>query len=211
MGCKKPGFPVHQQLPEFAQTHVHWVGDAIQPPHPLSYSSSFAFYLSQHQGLFQWVGSSHQEAKVWKFSFSNSPSDEYSRFISFRIDRFDLHVVQRTFKSLLQSPQFESINSSVLSHRTGKTITLTIRIFVSKVISLLFNTLSRFVVVFLRSKCLSISWLQSPSAVILEPKKIKSATVSTFTLFASQQISLPQFPGCWQNTLNSFVRDQRLQ
>ena len=89
--------------------------------------------------------------------------------------------------------------------RTGKTIALTIRIFVSKVISLLFNTLSRFVVVFLRSKCLSMSWLQSPSAVILEPKKIKSATVSTFTLFASQQISLPQFPGCWHNTLNSYV------
>ena len=93
-----------------------WCHPTTSPHHPLSYSSSFAFYLSQQQGLFQWLGSSHQEATVWKFSFSNSSSDEYSRFISFRIDRFDLRVVHRTFKSLLQSPQFESINSSVLSH-----------------------------------------------------------------------------------------------
>ena len=89
-----PGFPVHHQLPELAQTHVHLVGDAIQPSHPLS-SPSPAFSLSQHQGLFQCVGSLHQVAKVLEhFSFSISPSNEYSGLISFRIDWLDLFVVQ---------------------------------------------------------------------------------------------------------------------
>ena len=66
MDCSTPGLPVHHQLPEFTQTHVHWVGDAIQPSHPLSSPSPPAFNLSQHQGLFQWVSSSHQVAKVLK-------------------------------------------------------------------------------------------------------------------------------------------------
>ena len=82
MDCSMPGFPVHHQLPEFAQTHVHWVGGAIQPSHPLSSPSPPAFNLSQHQGLFQWVSSSHQVAKYWSFRFSVSPSDEYSGLIS---------------------------------------------------------------------------------------------------------------------------------
>ena len=84
MDCSMPGFSVHHQLPEFTQTHVHRVSDAIQPSHPLSYPSPPAPNLSQHQGLFKWVGSSHQVAKVWSFSFIISPSDEHSGLISFR-------------------------------------------------------------------------------------------------------------------------------
>ena len=90
MNCSMPGLPVHHQLPEFTQTHVPRVSDAIQPSHPLLFPSSPALSLSQHQGLFQWVGSSDQVAKCWYFSFSISPWNEYSGLISFRIDWFDL-------------------------------------------------------------------------------------------------------------------------
>ena len=124
-------------------------------------------------------------SKYWSFSFSISPSNEYSGLISFRIDWLDLLAIQGTLKSLLQHP---SLKASILwcsaffmvqlSHpymTTGKTIALTRRIFVGKVMSLLFNILSRLVITFLpRSKRLLISWLQSPSAVILEPQKPKS-------------------------------------
>jgi len=127
--------------------------------------------------------------KYWNFNFSISPSYEYSRLIFFRIDWFDLLIVQETVKSLLQ---YHSSKASVLqrsaffmvqlSHpymTTGETIASTRQTFVGKVMSLLFNTLSRFVTAFLpRSKRLLISWLQSPSAVILEPEKIKSLTVT---------------------------------
>ena len=85
MNRSAPGLPVYHQLPEFTQTHVHWVGDAIQPSHPLSSPSPPTLNLSQHQGLFQWVSSSHQVA-YWSFSFNISPSNEYSGLISFRID-----------------------------------------------------------------------------------------------------------------------------
>ena len=129
--------------------------------------------------------------KYWSFSFSTSPSSEISGLISFRIDWFDVLTVEGTLKSL----QHHSSKASILRHSvffmvqlshwhmtTGKTIALTIWTFVSKVMSLLFNTLYRLVKAFLpRSKCLLISWLQSPSTVILEPKKIKSVTASTFT------------------------------
>ena len=129
--------------------------------------------------------------KYWSFSFSISPSNEYSGLISFRIDGFDL-AVQRTLKSLLQH---HSLKASILqcssffmvqlSHpymTTGKTIALTKWTFVGKVMSLLLNMLSRLVITFLpRSKHLLISWLQSPSAVILEPKKRKFDTVSTLS------------------------------
>ena len=127
--------------------------------------------------------------KYWSFSFRISPSNEYSGLISFRIDWFDLLAVQGTLKSLLQH---SSSKASILWHSaffivqlshpymtTGKTIALTRQTFVGKVRSLLFNMLFRLVITFLpRSKHLLISWLQSPSAVILEPKKIKSVTVS---------------------------------
>ena len=96
-----PDFPVHHQLPELAQTHVHQVSDAIQPSHPLLSPSPPAFNLSQHQSLFQLVSSLHQWPKNWSFSFSISHSNEYSGLISFRIDWFDLLTVQGTLKSLL--------------------------------------------------------------------------------------------------------------
>ena len=78
--------PCPSPTPEFTQTHVHWLGDAIQPSHPLSSPSPPTFNLSQHQGLFQWVSSLHQVAKYWSFSFNISPSNEYSELISFKMD-----------------------------------------------------------------------------------------------------------------------------
>ena len=101
MDCRIPVLPVHHQLPEVTQIHVHWVGDAIQPSHTLL-SPSPTFNLSQHQGLFKWVSSSHQVATYWSFNSSISPSNEYSGLISFRMDWLDLLGVQETLKSLLQ-------------------------------------------------------------------------------------------------------------
>ena len=99
-----PGLPVQHQLPEFIQTHIHWVGDAIQPSHPLSSPSPPAPNPSQHQSLFQWVNSLHEMAKYWSFSFSIIPSKEYPGLISFRMDWLNLLAVQGTLKSLLQHP-----------------------------------------------------------------------------------------------------------
>ena len=101
MDCSTPGFPVHHQLLELAQIHFHQVGDAIQPSHPLLSPSPPAFNLSHHQSLFQSV-LRIRWLNYWNFSFSISPSSEYSRLISFRIDWFDLLAVQGTLKSLLQ-------------------------------------------------------------------------------------------------------------
>ena len=167
MDCCTPGFPVHHQLPKLAQTHVHRVGNAIQPSHPLSSPSPPTFNLSQHEGLFQWISSSQQGDKVLEISFSISPSNEYSGLISFRIDWFDLLAVQGTLKSVLQHSKTLILPHSAflivqLSHpymTTGKTIALTRWNFVSKVMSLLFNMLSRLVNSFLsRRKHLLISW-----------------------------------------------------
>ena len=106
MDHSTPGLPIHHQLPEFTQTHVHWVGDAIQPSHPLSCPSP-AFNLSQHQGLFEWVSCSHQVAKVLEFQLQHHPSNEHSGLISFRMDWLDLLAAQGALKSLLR-PQFKS-------------------------------------------------------------------------------------------------------
>ena len=178
MDYSMPGFPVLHHLPEFAQTHVYQVDDAIKPSHPLSPPSLPALNLSQHQGLFKWVSSSHLVPKYWTFSFN----------ISFRIDWLDLLAVEETLKSL---PQHHSSKASILrcsaffivqlSHpymNTGETIALSRWTFVSKVMSLLFNTQSRFLIAFLlRSQPLLISCLYSLSAVILEPKKVKSVSM----------------------------------
>ena len=115
MDCSTPSFPVHHQFPELTQTHAHRVGDVIQPSHPLSSPSPPAFNLSQNQGLFKWVSSSHQVAKHWNFSFSISPSNEHSGLISLRINWFDLPDVQGTLKESSPAPQFESTNSLVVS------------------------------------------------------------------------------------------------
>ena len=160
MNCNTPGFPVLTMSPEFAQTHVHWVGDTIRPSNPLSSPSPPSFNLSQHQGLFQWV------SPLWTFvalcgqrigasTFSISPSSEYSASISFGIYWFDLLAVQGTLKSLkyhslkaliLQHSVFFRVHLSHLYMTTGKIIPLTIQILVNEVMSLLFNMLSMFVI-----------------------------------------------------------------
>ena len=102
MNCSTPGLPVHHQLLQLAQTHVYWVGDAIQPSHPLVFPSPPALNLSQHQ-VFSSESVLHiRWPKYWTFSFSISPSNEYSELISFRMDWLDLLAVQGTLKSLLQ-------------------------------------------------------------------------------------------------------------
>ena len=147
MDCSTPGLPVHPQLQELAQTHIHRVSDAIQPSHPLSSTSPYAFNFSYHQGLFQQASSSHQVAKVLDLQLQHSYFNEYSRLLSFRIDWFVLLAVQGIFKSLLQH---QSSKVSVIQHSafftvqlshpymtTGKTIALTRWTFLGKVKSLL--------------------------------------------------------------------------
>ena len=102
MDCSMPGLPVHHQLQELTQTHVHWVSDATQPSYPLSSPSPPAVNLSQHRGLLRWASSSIRWPKYWSFSFNISPSNEYSGLISFRTDWLDLLAVQRALKNLLQ-------------------------------------------------------------------------------------------------------------
>ena len=166
MNHSMPGLPVHHQLPEFTQTHVHRVGDAIQPSHPLS-SPSPAPSPSQHQRVFSNESTLHMRLpKYWSFNFSISPSKEHLRLISFRMDWLDLLAVQGTLKSLLQH---HSSKASILQHSAfftvqllhpymtiGKTVALTRRTFVDKVMSLLFNMLPRLVITFFpRSKRLN--------------------------------------------------------
>ena len=190
MNRSMPGLPVHHQLPEFTQTHVHRVSDAIQPSHPLLSPSppapippSIRVFSNESTPRMRWP-------KYWSFSLSISPSNEHPGLVSFRMDWLDLLAVQGTRKSLLQH---HSSKASILRHSTfftvqfshpyvttGKNIALTRWTFVGKVISLLFNMLSMLVITFLpKNKRLLISWLKSPSAVIWEPPKIKSDTVST--------------------------------
>ena len=180
MNRSTPGLPVHHQLPEFTQTHAHWVGDAIQASHlchPLLLlpptTPSIRVFSNKSTLHMRWP-------KYWSFSFNISPSNEHPGLISFRMDWLDLLAVQETLKSLLQHHSSKASifrHSAVFTHpymTTGKNIALTRWTFVGKVMSLLFNMLSRLVITFLpRSECLLISWLQSPSAGILEPQKIK--------------------------------------
>ena len=158
MGCNTPGFPVLPSLLESAQTHAHWVSDAIQPSQSLSLTSPPALNLSQHQGLFNELALHIRWVKYWSFSFSISPSDEYLELISFQTDWFDLFAVQGTLKGLLYYGSKASILWCSaffivqLSHpymMTGKTIALTGQTFVLKIMSLLFNMLSMLVITFL--------------------------------------------------------------
>ena len=193
MNCSTPGFPVHHQLPEFTHTHVHQGGNAIQPSHPPSSASppapnppSIRVFSNESTFCMRWP-------KYWSFSFSISPSNEHPGLVSFRMDWLDLLAVQGTCKSLLQhhSSKASILRCSAfftvqLSHPympTGKTIALTRWSFVGKVMSLLLNMLSRLVVTFFQgvSKRLLISWLQSPSALILEPK---NESLTVFPLFS---------------------------
>ena len=148
MNRSTPGLPVHHQPRESTQTHVHWVGDAIQLSHSLSSPSSPAFNPSQHQGLFKWVRSSHQVAKVLEFQLQHQSFQWHPGLISFRMDWLDLLAVQGTLKSLLQH---HSSKASILLHSafftvqlshsymtTGKIITLTRQTFAGKLMYLCF-------------------------------------------------------------------------
>ena len=137
MDCSKPGLPVHQQLQEFTQIHVHWVSDAIQPSHPLSSPSPPAFSLSQHQGLFQWVNSLHHVTKVLAFQLQYQSFQWIFGLISFRTDRFELLAVQGTLNILFQHHNskasillylaFYMVQPSYPYMTTGKTIVLTMK------------------------------------------------------------------------------------
>ena len=169
MDCSMPGFPVLHHLLELAQTHVHWVSDVIQPSHSLLLPSPSAIYLSQHEGSFQWIGSLHQVAKVSELQLQ---LQHWSSQSVFSIDFLKDWLVWSPGSSMdsqesSPTPQFKSINSSVLSFIYCPTL-ISIHdywknhsfdwTFIGKVMSLLFNMLSRFVIVFLpRSKCLLIS------------------------------------------------------
>ena len=198
-GLQHARLPCLHYLLELVQAHVHWVSDPIQLSCTLS-SPSPAFNLLHHQSLFQWVGSLGQVTKILELQLQHHPSNEDSELISLKIDWFVLLAVHGTLRSLLKH---YSLKASILwcstffmvhkvhmvSHpyvTTGKNIALITWTFVGKVTSLLFNMLSRFAIHFFpRSKYLLISLLLSPSTVILEPKKIKSVTVSLFPhLFA---------------------------
>ena len=188
MDCSTPGFPVHHQLKHMSIESVMSSNHLILccPLFLLpSIFPSIKVFSNESALRIRWP-------KYWNFSCSISPSSEYLGLISFRIDWFDVLAVRGTLKSLLQH---HSSKASVLQHSdffmvqlshlykySGKTTALTIWTFVGKVMSLLFNMLSRFVIAFLpRSKHLLILWLQSLSALIFEPKKIKSLTVSSFS------------------------------
>ena len=125
MDCSTPGLPVYQQLPEFTQTHVHWIGDAIQPSHPLSSPSPPAFNLSQHLGFFQWVSSSHQVAKALEFQLQHQ-SFQWLIRTDFLQDRLvGSPCSPRDSQESFPTPQFKSINSSVLSFLYSPTFTST--------------------------------------------------------------------------------------
>ena len=202
MNCSTPGLPVHHQLLEFTQIHVHQSVMPsshlilcrpllLMPPIP----PSIRVFSNESTLCMRWP-------KYWSFSFGIIPSKEISGLISFRMDWLDLLAVQGTLKGLFQH---HSSKASILLHSaffpvqlshlymtTGKTIALTRRTLVSKVMSLLLNMLSRLVITFLeRSKGLLISWLQSPSALILGPQKIKSDTVSTVSQSISHEVMGP--------------------
>ena len=135
MGCSTPGFLVHHQLPEFTQTHVHWVSDTIQSSHPPSSPSPSAFSLSQHQGLFQWVSSLHQVTKVLEVQLQHQSFQWIFRTNFCRMDWLDILIVQETLKSLLKHhcskasiflcSAFLIVQLSHPYMTTGKTIALT--------------------------------------------------------------------------------------
>ena len=189
MDCSTPGLPVPHHLPKFAQVHVHC--------HPAISSSDalFSFCPQYFQASGTSPGSRLFTSDDQNAAASASVLPVNIQLISLKIDCFDLLAVQETLRSLLQHHSsktsilwhsaFFTVQLSQLYVTTAKTIALTIQTFVGRVMSLLFNTLSRFVIAFLLgSNRLLISWLQSPSAVILEPKKRKSVIASIFSMLA---------------------------
>ena len=158
-----PGLPVHQKLPEFTQIHAHWVSDAIQVSHPLSSPSPSAPNPSQHQGLFQWVNSSHEVAKLLEFQLQQCVPMNTQDWSPLRWTGWISLWSKGLSASIFRCSAFFTVQLSHPYMTTGKTIALTRWTFVDKIMSLLFNMLSRLVITFLpRSKHLLISWLQSP-------------------------------------------------
>ena len=182
-GLQHARLPCPSPAPKLTQTHVHQIDDTFQPSHPLLSPSPLTFNLSQYQYFSSESVFCIRWLEYWSFRFSISPANDYSGMISFRFDRLDVLAVQKTLQSLLQN---HSSKASILwcstffivqlSHpymATRKMIALTRRTFAGKVMSLLFDMLSRLAIDFLpRRKHLLLSWLQLRSAVILEPKKI---------------------------------------
>ena len=182
MNRSTPGLPVHHQLLEFTQTHVHRVGDAIQPSHPLLSPFPPAPNPSQHLGLFQWVNSSHQVAKVLEFQFQHQSFQWTPRTDLLQDGLVGSPCSPRDSQEYSPTPQFRSINSSALSfpnspiltskHDHWKTIALTGWTFVGKVMSLFFNVLSRLVITFLpRGKCLLIHGCKHHRQLFWSPKR----------------------------------------
>ena len=182
-------FTISWRLIKFMSIDLVMLSNYLILCHPLLLLPSIfpSINLSQHQSfpfIFQWISSSHQMAKVLEPQLQHQSSNEYSGMISFRIDRFGLLALKSLLQhhnskaSILRSSAFFMVQLSHPYMTTGKTISLTISTFVNKVMSLLL--LSRFVIAFYQGASLLLSWLQSPSAVILEPNKIKSVTASTF-------------------------------
>ena len=183
MNHSTPGLALHHKLLEFTQTHAHQVGDAIQPSHPLSSPSPAAPNLSQHQSLFKWDNFSHEVANVLEFQLQYQSFQRTPRTDLLQDELVGSPCSPRDFQESSPTPEFESINFSVLSFvykptltsiydHCKKTIALTRQTFVGKVISLLFNMLSRLVITFLPgSKHLLISWLQSHLQWFWSPKK----------------------------------------
>ena len=186
MDHSMPGLPVHHQLPEFTQTHLI---ELVVPYNHLILCRPLLLLPSVFLSIRVFSNESVLRIRwptYWSFSFNISPSNEHSGLISFRMVWLDLLAVQGTLKShslkasILLRSAFFIVQLSHSYTIIGKTIALTRRTFVGKVTSPLFNMLSRLIITFLpRSKRLLISWLHSPSAVILEPRKIQSTTVST--------------------------------
>ena len=209
MDCNTSGFPVLNHLPDLAQTHVHWVGDAIQPSCPLSSPSPPVLNLSQHQDLFQWVSSSHQAAKVLELQLQH----QSFQWIFRTCFLYDWLVWSYSRQDSQESLQHHNLKTSVLqcsaffmvqfSHpymTTRKTIALTLWNFVNKVMSLLFNMLSRFVITFLRSNrflslysFLSVSYfivLSSKEQALLFTKVVASFDIPTSNVWEFQLLHI---------------------
>ena len=207
MNRSTPGLRVHHQLPEFTQTHVHWVSDAIQPSYPLSSPSHPAPDPSQHQGLFQWVNSLHQVAKYWSFSFSISPSNEHPGLISFRMDWLDLLAVQGTLKSLLQH---HSAKASIfrrsaffivpLSHSymtIGKTIALTRRTSVSFT-SLFLQTSSLFSLSYSFALCIAFVTMKELQSANTQHSIFPCSTIQSICIYLLCLVDIKHGSGSWE-------------
>ena len=215
MNCSTPELPVNHQFPEFTQTHIHWISDAIQPSPSLPSPSPPTFDLSQYQGLFKLVSSSHQVAKVLEFVSTSVLPINIQDWFPLGLTCL-ISLQSKGLSRVPPIPQFKSINSSVLSFLYRPTIISIHDCWKNHSFDRMdlcqqsnvsaFYMISRLFIAFLpRSRCLLISWLQSPFTVILENKKIKSVTVSIVSLSICHEVMGPDamiLVFCW--VLNQF-------